>query len=61
MNTRMDQAQFQHSCREQHFTAQTQGLLVRLRHSSPARRVEATKGEPVRFLSQPKDGRGEPV
>jgi hypothetical protein len=39
MNTRMDQAQFQHYCREQHFTAQTQDLLARLRHSPPARRV----------------------
>ncbi|BCL84302.1 hypothetical protein ccbrp13_67670 [Ktedonobacteria bacterium brp13] len=27
MKTRMDQAQFQHYCREQHFTAQTQDLL----------------------------------
>ena len=61
MKTRMDQAQFQHYCREQHFTAQTQDLLARLRHSPPARRVEATKGEPVRFLSQPKNGRGDPV
>ena len=56
MNTRMDQAQFQHSCREQHFTAQTQNLLARLHHSPPARRVVATKGERVRFLSQPKMG-----
>ena len=30
MKTRMDQAQFQHDCREQHFTAQTQDLLARL-------------------------------
>jgi len=57
----MDLAEFQHYCREQHFTAQTQDLLARLRHSPPARRVEATKGEPVRFLSQPKNGRGDPV
>ena len=61
MKTRMDQAQFQHYCREQHFTAQTQDLLARLRHSPPARRVEATKRERVRLFSQPKNGRGDPV
>ena len=61
MNTRMDQAQFQHYCSEQHFTAQTQDLLARLRHSPPARRVEATKRERVWLLSQPKNGCGDPV
>jgi len=61
MKTPMDQAQFQHYCYEQHFTAQTQDLLARLRHSPPARRVEATKRECVRLLSQPKNGRGDPV
>ncbi len=30
MKTSMDLAQFQHYCREQHFTAQTQDLLARL-------------------------------
>ncbi len=47
MNTRMDQAQFQHYCREQHFTAQTQDLLARLRHSPPAARKATIRGELV--------------
>ena len=45
MKTRMDQAQFQHYCREQHFTAQTQDLspvCVILRQHAVFRDEEGT-------------------
>ena len=56
MKTRMDQAQFQHYCREQHFTAQTQDLLARLRHSPPARRVQGRRGNVSGFFPSRKMG-----
>lgn len=56
MKTRMDQAQFQHYCREQHFTAQTQDLLARLRYSQPARRVQGRRGNLSGFFPSRKMG-----
>jgi putative transposase len=56
MKTRMDQAEFQHYCRELHFTAQTQDLLARLRHSPPARRVQGRRGNMSGFFPSRKMG-----
>ncbi len=56
MKTLMDQAEFQHYCREQHFTAQTQDLLARLRHPPPARRVQGRRGNLSGFFPSRKMG-----
>ncbi|GCE29333.1 transposase [Dictyobacter alpinus] len=56
MKTRMDQAQFQHYCRELHFTEETQDLLARLRHSPPVRRVQGRRGNVSGFFPSRKMG-----
>jgi len=44
MNTIMDQAQFQHYCRQHTINAETCDLLARIRNSPPARRVRGRVG-----------------
>lgn len=56
METRMDQAQFQHYCREQNLTAEARDLLARLRHSPPARRVQGRAGNMSGFFPSRKMG-----
>lgn len=56
MKTRMDQAQFQHYCREQSFTAETRDLLARIRNSPPVRRVRGRVGNISGFFPSRKMG-----